>query len=72
MSDWVCATIIDDDANDIDYPNNHNKKKIKEDEEIEIAVVKKTRKYTKRAPKTKVEVEKEPEAIVIECLLKKF
>ena len=73
MSDWVSATIIDDD----DFTNTElNNKLNNELKDEEIVVVKKTRKYTKRAPKVekdkvdKDKVEKEP--IVIECLLKKF
>jgi len=72
MSDWVSATIIDDD----DFTNTELNNELKDEE---IVVVKKTRKYTKRAPKVKiVEKEKvenekvETEPIVIECLLKKF
>jgi len=81
MSDWVCATIIDDDDDDNTIINCINKKikkieNIKDtnsnsSEEIEIEVVKKPRKYTKRSPKVKEEkIPSEP--IVIECLLKKF
>jgi len=76
MSDWVSAVIIDDDD------DNFNDNKNLELKVGEIAVVKKTRKYTKRAPKVKlVEIvedntngkkEKEKDPIVIECLLKKF
>jgi len=84
MSDWVCATIIDDDDDENTISNsisNCINKKIEninettsnssEEMEIEIEVVKKPRKYTKKSPKVKEE--KTPiEPIVIECLLKKF
>ena len=56
MSDWVSATIIDDD----DFTNTElNNKLNNELKDEEIVVVKKTRKYTKRAPKVeKVDKEK--------------
>ena len=74
MSDWVSATIIDDDYFTNTELNNELKDELKVEE---IEIVKKTRKYTKRTPKVKIvdkeKVEKEEkEPIVIECLLKKF
>ena len=74
MSDWVSATIIDDD----DFTNTELNNELKDELKVEeIEIVKKTRKYTKRTPKVKIvdkeKVEKEEkEPIVIECLLKKF
>ena len=71
MSDWVSATIIDDD----DFTNTELNNELKDELKVEeIEIVKKTRKYTKRAPKVeKVDKEKEEkESIVIVCLLKKF
>jgi hypothetical protein len=55
MSDWVSATIIDDDDFTNTELNNELNNELKDEE---IVVVKKTRKYTKRAPKVKI-VEKE-------------
>lgn len=100
MSDWICATIIDDDEeilenntnnhknNDTnnDKNNNNNNNSIdKNNDTIEIEVVKKKRKYTRKTTKiepnnidnninsiNKMEINEMKEPMVIECLLKKF
>jgi ribonuclease HII len=89
MSDWVCATIIDDDEEILENDTNNNKNNDNSidinNETIEIEVVKKKRKYTRKTTKTEpnntnnniisineMKINEMKEQVVIECLLKKF
>jgi len=82
MSDWICATIIDDDEEILENNTNNNNTN---NDTIEIEVVKKKRKYTRKTTKTEtnntdnnitsiteMNINEMKEPIVIECLLKKF
>ena len=85
MSDWICATIIDDDDEILENDTHNDKNNNTNNDTIEIEVVKKKRKYTRKTTKTEtnntdnnttsiteMNINEMKEPMVIECLLKKF